>query len=152
MYPSPWHRDARSGAALQQRAAKRRARTRLGRGLGAALVCVLAGAVLFGTSETVSGAIPRADQRDVSGIGRPGSCLRPYSDTSPWNRPLGVSPAYDVNSKARVAALGSGPLTSDPTQFTPPVYYADSATPRPRVKVSGWYSNVTRGGKRLVNR
>jgi hypothetical protein len=34
-------------------------------------------------------------------------------------------------------------LTSDPTQYTYPVYYADSSTPLYSVKLSGRYSNVT---------
>lgn len=67
---------------------------------------------------------------------------RPYSDRSPWNTPIGANPTVHPNSAAGVSLIG-GPLTSDPTQYTYPLYFVDSSTPRVPVTLSGMYSNVT---------
>lgn len=76
-------------------------------------------------------------------------CARPYADSSPWNTPVGNARPHP-RSAFHVGAL-TGTLTSDPTQYTYPVYAVDAATPRQRVRVSGWFSNVVDGGTRLVN-
>ena len=76
-------------------------------------------------------------------------CDRPYSPTSPWNLPIGRVLAYDARSATYVRNLGDR-LSSDPTQYTYPVYEVAPTTPRERVTLSGLYSNVTNGGTTLV--
>jgi hypothetical protein len=76
------------------------------------------------------------------------SCARPYADSSPWNVPIGRNPNYDPRSRTYVANFGEK-LTSDPTQYTYPVYeVAGNADPE-TVKLSGLFSNVTRNGRAL---
>lgn len=59
---------------------------------------------------------------------------RPYSDASAWNTPIGPDPAVDPRSAAFVDGILEGAdvvgITSDPTQYTYPVYEADASTPR----------------------
>ena len=69
-------------------------------------------------------------------------CARPYAGSSPWNTPIGSFPVYDPWSDVYVSSM-QGVLTSDPTQYTYPVYYASSSSPLRRVYLSGRYSNVT---------
>jgi hypothetical protein len=76
-------------------------------------------------------------------------CARPYAGTSPWNTPVGASPVHP-GSAFHVGAL-TGTLSSDPTQYTYPVYGVAAGTPLQTVTVSGWYSNVTDDGRTLVN-
>jgi hypothetical protein len=80
----------------------------------------------------------------------PDPCPRPYSDTSPWNSRIGASPRYHPASAFHVSVL-RGNLTSDPTQYTYPVYRVSAATPVAEVFTSGWYSNVVDGGATLRN-
>ena len=73
--------------------------------------------------------------------GRPSAapdCTPPYSATSPWNTPIGANPDVDPQG-----AAPAGTLTSDPTQYTYPVYEVDATTPPARVTISGQYSDVT---------
>ena len=82
------------------------------------------------------------------------SCMRPYAATSPWNTPIADDVAHDPRSAAKVATLepGTRKLTSDPTQYTFPVYYADASTPRvPVTYTDGWFSEVSANGSKLVN-
>ncbi len=79
-----------------------------------------------------------------------GACARPYSATSPWNRPIGASPAYDPRSDLRMRAL-DGPLISDPREYTFPVYEVTSKTPRRSVRITGWFSRVSAAGRRMRN-
>jgi hypothetical protein len=72
-----------------------------------------------------------------------GSCKRPYAADSPWNVPVG-------RVQGRPAGL-SDRLTSDPSQYTFPVYEVTSRTPLRTVRYDGWYSRVFAGGTRLVN-
>ena len=72
-----------------------------------------------------------------------GSCPRPYADDSPWNRPVG-------RGRGRPAGLEQR-LTSDPSQYTFPVYEVTSRTPLRTVRFDGWYSRVVAGGTRLKN-
>jgi hypothetical protein len=61
------------------------------------------------------------------------TALRPYSEDSVWNIPIGSAPQYDPNSVEMVATIGlsgDGRITSDPSQFSYPIYYIDDATPR----------------------
>jgi hypothetical protein len=77
-----------------------------------------------------------------------GSCGRPYRATSPWNRPIGRRPAYDARSDWHVqGAFGDQRLSSDPTQYTYPVYSVSARTPRRAVPFSGYFSDVRRGGR-----
>ena len=81
-------------------------------------------------------------------------CSRPYSASSPWNREIAADVAVDPDSAAKVATMDprNEKLTSDPTQYTFPVYYADASTPRVRVTyVDGWFSDVSASGTLLVN-
>ena len=59
--------------------------------------------------------------------------VRPYSAGSAWNTPIAAGAAADPNSAQLIAGLGAhngGRLTSDPEQYTFPVYFADASTPR----------------------
>ena len=75
-------------------------------------------------------------------------CRPPYSPTSPWNTPIASRPAIAPGSAMHVRALGSQ-LSSDPTEYTYPVYLARSGIPLQAVHVSGTYSNVSANGRRL---
>lgn len=77
-------------------------------------------------------------------------CARPYAETSPWNRRIGSSPDLAPEGERHVRAI-EGPLTSDPTQYTYPVYKANASTPRAPVAFTGWFSKVSEGGTRLDN-
>ncbi len=54
---------------------------------------------------------------------------RPYTDDSAWNTPIRPGAAIDPHSREMVATI-DGPLTSDPNQFSYPVYSIDAVTPR----------------------
>jgi myo-inositol-hexaphosphate 3-phosphohydrolase len=59
--------------------------------------------------------------------------MRPYSETSVWNTPIGSAPRYDTHSNEMIATIGlvgGRQITSDPSQYTYPVYFADETTPR----------------------
>jgi hypothetical protein len=66
---------------------------------------------------------------------------RPYSPDSPWNTPIGPNPALNPLSAQAVGLIG-GPITSDPGQYTYPVYFVDASTPVGAVRLSGSYSNA----------
>ncbi|MGI9657402.1 MAG: hypothetical protein ACR2OD_00730, partial [Gaiellaceae bacterium] len=89
-----------------------------------------------------------ADAR--GGVGQAPDCTRPYTDASPWNTAIPASATYEANSAARVGAIG-GNLSSDPTQFTYPVYYASAATPKRAVTLSGWLSQSNADGSTFAN-
>jgi hypothetical protein len=84
----------------------------------------------------------------MSGSSTTHQCSRPYSADSPWNTPIGSHPRYGADSRAHVAALDRT-LTSDPTQYTYPVYEVGAGTPRVPVTVAGTWSNVVDGGRQL---
>jgi hypothetical protein len=82
-------------------------------------------------------------------------CIRPYSTSSPWNTPIADLPELDPLSQQYVNYLTSNTdqslLTSDPTQYSLPVFTASLTTPLKRVRFnpnnpfgygSGTYSNV----------
>jgi hypothetical protein len=105
------------------------------------VVLTLAAASLVGLLALLGGC-------DRSGRGLAGAaggpCPRPYSPASPWNTPIGAD-------AQRVDGLQvSGPLTSDPTQYTYPVYRVGARTPKRTLRIDGVYSNVTDGGRRLA--
>jgi myo-inositol-hexaphosphate 3-phosphohydrolase len=87
--------------------------------------------------ERIRHVLPAESEPDPEGP----ACARPYADTSPWNTPVGSSPAYHPQSDFHATAL-AGVLSSDPTQYTYPVYEVSASTPRVPVALSGWYSNV----------
>jgi hypothetical protein len=72
------------------------------------------------------------------------ACARPYAADSPWNRPIG-------KVSGRPAGLTER-LSSDPTQYTYPVYEVTRSTPLQIVHYEDWYSQVVDGGRRLINR
>lgn len=72
-------------------------------------------------------------------------CLRPYTADSPWNTKL-VNPTYHPQSDLLISTLNGKTLTSDPTQYTYPVYFVDSTTPIQQVKLSGFYTKAENGG------
>jgi hypothetical protein len=105
------------------------------------VVLTLAAASLIGVLALLGGC-ERSGSRSLAGAAG-GRCPRPYSPASPWNTPI-------ASGARRASALGvSGPLTSDPTQYTYPVYRVRRNTPSRRLRVDGVYSNVTDGGRRL---
>jgi hypothetical protein len=91
------------------------------------------------------GACSRGEEATIAAasLNAGASCPRPYADDSPWNRPVG-------RVRGRPAGLRQR-LTSDPSQYTFPVYEVTSRTPLRTVRFDGWYSRVSAGGKRIVN-
>jgi hypothetical protein len=69
-----------------------------------------------------------------------GACTRPYSAASPWNTPISRTAAAVAATSQHVPA---GDLSSDPTQFTYPVYSVPAATPASTVRIDAVYSDVT---------
>lgn len=67
---------------------------------------------------------------------------RPYSDRSPWNTPIGRSPDVHPSSAAGVAAIDSRVITSDPSQYTYPVYFVSGRSPLRSVRLDGVFSDV----------
>jgi hypothetical protein len=74
--------------------------------------------------------------------------MRPYAASSPWNTPIGGAPAYDPLSAVHVAAI-DGSLSSDPDQYTYPVYEVGADTPLVPVTLSGVFSTVSGTGDTL---
>lgn len=62
------------------------------------------------------------------------SFARPYTAGSIWNTPIEQSPAIDARSDELLDSIRDGPtggaITSDPTQYTYPVYDVNAQTPR----------------------
>jgi hypothetical protein len=116
--------------------------------LGVAAMAAPAGAVVA----LVAGAGGHHSSTPVlpAGSSRAGAdCRRPYTDSSPWNTPVGRAPALDPRGPERVRAIG-GRLTSDPTQYTYPVYAVGARTRRETVRVHGRFAHVRgRGGRTL---
>ncbi len=75
-------------------------------------------------------------------------CHRPYTSSSPWNIPIGPTPTYHPESDSYIDQI-DGELTSDPTQYTMPVYVVSKETPRVEVRLSGRFSDVSGGGSAL---
>lgn len=73
---------------------------------------------------------------------------RPYADGSPWNTPIDPAAPVHPDSARLVRAVGAR-LTSDPTQYTMPVYEVSAGTPRVPVRVTGRFSEVTDGGQEV---
>jgi hypothetical protein len=83
---------------------------------------------------------PKASETP-EGFAKKQSCWRPYSATSPWNQLIGRHPRYMSQSAASIAGLDQA-VTSDPSQYTYPVYEVDAGTPAIRLTVDGTWSNV----------
>jgi hypothetical protein len=111
--------------------------------VGGLLLLVVGGLAACGDAERVP-----FDEEAARALRAPveESCERPYADDSPWNTPI----PGDVEVLAGSVDI-DGELTSNPRQYTYPVYYVGPDTPRRRVEVSGWFSNVVDDGERLVN-
>ena len=105
-----------------------------------ALLTLIAGAVASLTAVSSGDEKGSAAQQD---------CRRPYSAASPWNVPVPTRPRYHPQSRAIAANLDNA-LTSDPTQYTYPLYEVGPGTPRRAVHVAGTWSNVVDGGQRLA--
>ena len=123
-----------------------RARRPVGRSRRATLLaCALALAAL--AVATLSGIASAASpERGTAGA----SCVRPYTDDSPWNTPIGENPVYAPDSAARIAQI-NGALSSDPTQFTYPVYKAARSRKATGVKITQAMSQIQAGGAALLN-
>lgn len=71
--------------------------------------------------------LPTPTPRVVSAV------ARPYSDDSPWNTPISANPHYDTYSDQMIDTIkrkNGGAITSDPAQYSYPVYFVDQTTPR----------------------
>lgn len=104
-------------------------------GLAMALALGLAGCGAAGSpDETPTATGEPASTLPPSPTPDPIATLRPYTDDSPWNQPIGPDPIYDPYSDEMVATLRDtvtdGRIGSDTTQYTYTVYFADSLTPR----------------------
>jgi hypothetical protein len=122
---------------------------RIGRNLQRAALVPIA-VVLIGGATVLAAAM-----EEPPGVGRPSvigedpdACQRPYAASSPWNTPIESSPTIAAGSAVGIAMI-EGELTSDPTQYTYPVYEVTRATPRAKVEIAGRYSRVTDGGRSL---
>jgi hypothetical protein len=92
-----------------------------------------------------------AETQGPAGSGRNAAadaCEHPYARSSPWNTRIGAEPRLDP-AGTRTARAIEGPLTSDPTQYTYPVYEVDSRVRDRPVQVDGRFSHVTRNGRHL---
>lgn len=111
--------------------------------IGVLLARVLLGQWPFGASKPQPNktAAPTADCRKAP---------RPYAASSPWNTPIGDNVARDPKSDEYIETLASAgkPLTSDPDQYTIPVYCIDSATQQSPVQLAGYYSSYNSAGVR----
>jgi hypothetical protein len=112
----------------------------MGRGRRGVAAIVLAG--LAAGSCGTSGGDTATTARGGGSAGQASACYRPYASTSPWNTPVpkGAGAAAD---SARLIGTITTPLTSDPTQYTYPVYVAGPKQPRRSVHISDLASIVT---------
>src|SRR3972149_519993 len=57
--------------------------------------------------------------------------MRPYTEASIWNKPIGPAPEYDPHSTEMIATIGlegKGQITSDPSRYSYPLYFVDETT------------------------
>jgi hypothetical protein len=93
---------------------------------------------------------------DISGSAAPSVSValrgpeRPYTASSAWNTPIGANPEIDVSSRAFVDGIAraaeGGVITSDPTQYSYPVYEAGADTPRYDLPCTWYKCMITRPG------
>jgi hypothetical protein len=96
-------------------------------------------AVAQGASDTAATGAPVAPTAEP--------CVRPYADSSPWNTRID-QPVYAADSDLLVARLGPV-LTSDPKEYTFPLYKPGAATPSVPVTVTNKFSDVGDDGRAL---
>ncbi len=80
------------------------------------------------------------------------SCAPPYDRASPWDTPIAAGAPVDPKSAVYVQAISDNrqALTSDPAQYTIPVYSFDSSTPHVTVTGSGYFSTYDSGDNSRV--
>jgi hypothetical protein len=73
--------------------------------------------------------------------------VRPYDARSPWNTPIPAGSPTDPKSSTWINAIADDgqPLSSDPDQYTIPVYRFDANTPRHTVHLDGYFSSYDNG-------
>lgn len=102
------------------------------------------------TPEPIEEPDPEPEPEPTDPAPEPITGIRPvYGASSPWNTPIPadapVHPDSDVFVDRFESAASTGvkrPLTSDPTQYTYPVYNVSEATPLRTIRLSGTYSNT----------
>ncbi len=75
--------------------------------------------------------------------------VRPYTDDSPWNLPIGPNPRYEPTGHHYISQL-HGIFGANPNKYASPVYIVSAETPLREVSLSGWWSNVVDDGERLI--
>src|SRR5215218_9645877 len=101
---------------------------------GAFVVATVATAACAGTTGPTDGAgLGAAAEARAQG-----ECTRPYAPSSPWNLRIPADAPYEARTASDEAGLGER-LSSDPTQYTYPVYEVAPGTAQRRVSLSGWY-------------
>jgi hypothetical protein len=77
------------------------------------------------------------------------AAARPYSARSPWNKRISAHPSVSKKSGAYIRAIADNhqPLTSDPDNYTIPVYTVTSSSPKVTVTGSGSFSAYDSGDK-----
>ncbi|MDP9259799.1 MAG: hypothetical protein M3Q31_25065 [Actinomycetota bacterium] len=102
---------------------------------------VVAVAAVVGMVALVATLVLRSSDRPVVRPSADGhtrlGCRRPYAASGPWNTPIPADAKTDPSK-----TLPPGVLTSDPTQYTYPVYDAPAATPAVTVRIRDTYSDV----------
>jgi hypothetical protein len=80
------------------------------------------------------------------------SAVRPYDAHSPWNTPIASAPAIDPRSSVYVGVLTAAglPLSSDPDEYTIPVYIFSRSTQRYVVYFTGCYGTYDQGDRHRV--
>src|SRR5436305_11702914 len=113
--------------------------------LAAAVGAVVAAAVLAGVAlSRALGGTPESNPPALaaSSTGLPGGgCRPPYSRNSPWNTPIRAGAGVASDSDRLVSTINQ-PLTSDPSQFTYPVYLASARRPKRTIRVDSRMSLV----------
>lgn len=76
----------------------------------------------------------------------------PYDAASAWNTPVPSSAAVDAKSQTYMNAIADNnlPLTSDPDQYTIPVYAFSASTPPRTVTGTGFFSSYDAGDNSRV--
>jgi len=144
----------RNGPARETRTVK--ATTRIGVSMILCLGALTAARAFDAAPQVVPPPAPptnvRVETNATSLSGFPGTGTRPYSASSPWNTPIPANAAIDANSGAMIATVSAnGNLRSDPSQYTYPVYIADSTTPRTTMTCTGTVSTNNPDGTRATS-
>jgi hypothetical protein len=106
-----------------------------------------------GATDEVDDGTAGAGSVDPSGtpapIGDPSwTSVAPYGEGSPWNTPVPEGAAAHPRSEELLERIG-GPLTSDVSQYTLPVYEVDSDTPTVPIEIEHVFSEVVDQGTTL---